>query len=100
MSPETSPAVTFSSAIAWDVLAEACDRAGLVAEDAELVRLGQNAIFRLRRRPVIVRIGRSSTQMPIAERELCVARWLAGRSVPAARPVEDLVHLWTSTAIR
>ncbi len=38
-------------------LAAACSVVGLDAAGAELIRLGSNAIFRLRARPVVVRIG-------------------------------------------
>ncbi|MFC7548957.1 phosphotransferase enzyme family protein [Plantactinospora sp. GCM10030261] len=80
----------FSSALAREVLGKACETVGLSADDARLVRLGSNAIFELRRTPVVVRIGRSAERMPIFGRELCVARWLDDRSVPAVRPYDEV----------
>lgn len=84
--------VSFSSEIAWEVLGKACEGAGLPTEGARLVRFGQNAIFRLEHAPVVVRVGRALQRMPIFERELCVARWLNSRSIPAAAPYDLVDH--------
>lgn len=92
MSATGAHSVSFSSGIAWEVLGKACEAAGLPADGARLIRFGQNAIFLLQRRPVVVRVGRSTQRMPIFERELCVARWLISNSVPAARPLDDVEH--------
>jgi Ser/Thr protein kinase RdoA (MazF antagonist) len=70
------------------VLREACARAGLASEGAELLRLGENAIFRLAGAPIVVRVARSADQLGRVERELCIARWLAGARVPAIRVSE------------
>jgi Ser/Thr protein kinase RdoA (MazF antagonist) len=80
----------FSSSAVFPVLREACALAGLDGDGAELVRLGENAIFGLKSAPVIVRIARSVRQEPRMERELCVARWLAAAGVPGIRVLDDL----------
>ncbi len=80
----------FSSSAALPVLHEACQRAGLSSDDAELLRLGENAIYRLASAPVVVRIARSADRLPRVEKELCVARWLATAEVPAVRVVEEI----------
>jgi Ser/Thr protein kinase RdoA (MazF antagonist) len=70
-------------------LQEACARAGLRSDGAELLRLGENAIYRLAAAPVVVRIARSASRLPTVEKELCVARWLAAQDVPAVRVYEE-----------
>lgn len=68
---------------AREALAEACARTGRDAADAELIRLGSNAVFRLRHEPVIVRVMRSADLFMVASREVRVARWLASAGIPA-----------------
>ncbi|MGD9529311.1 MAG: phosphotransferase family protein [Dehalococcoidia bacterium] len=73
------------------VLDMACRRAGLRADAAELLRLGENAIYRLREQPVVVRIARDADHMAAAAKEVAVAEWLGKHDVPAARtwPVDQ-----------
>ncbi|HJQ45585.1 MAG TPA: aminoglycoside phosphotransferase family protein [Amycolatopsis sp.] len=72
---------------ARDALATACARAGLESEDAALVRLGSNAVFRLGE-PVIVRIGFDGEGVANARKQVRVARWLAESDYPATRALE------------
>jgi Ser/Thr protein kinase RdoA (MazF antagonist) len=83
-------AAGFSSSAVLDVLHEACRRARLSSGGAELLRFGENAIYRLAADPVVVRIARSADRLARVERELCVARWLAAASVPVVRVVDDI----------
>ncbi|WP_328982148.1 aminoglycoside phosphotransferase family protein [Streptomyces mirabilis] len=80
----------FTSAGATRVMAAACRAAGLDDRGAELIRLGENALFRLASLPVITRIARSVEYLAAARKEVAVSRWLAGEGFPAARVVEDL----------
>ncbi|MEU1160938.1 aminoglycoside phosphotransferase family protein [Streptomyces sp. NPDC005921] len=80
----------FTSAGATRVMAGACRAVGLDAAGAELIRLGENALFKLASAPVIVRIARSVEYLPSARREVAVSRWLAREGFPAARVVDDL----------
>lgn len=73
----------FDSASLPAVLREACRRAGLTPENSELLRIGENAIYRLPADRIVIRIARSADRMGRAARELCVARWLAEAGVPA-----------------
>jgi hypothetical protein len=57
---------------------------------AELLRLGENAIYQLAAAQVVVRITRSGDLLRRAEKELCVARWLAAANVPAVRVYEEI----------
>jgi Ser/Thr protein kinase RdoA (MazF antagonist) len=83
-------AAGFSSSAVLYVLQEACRGAGLSSENAELLRLGENAIYQLVNDPVVVRIARSADRLPRVEPELCVARWLAAANIPAVRVIEDV----------
>ncbi|MFJ8028855.1 aminoglycoside phosphotransferase family protein [Streptomyces sp. NPDC096311] len=80
----------FTSAGATRVMVAACRAAGLDDRGAELIRLGENALFRLVSVPMIVRIARSVEYLSAARKEVAVSRWLAGEGFPAARVVEDL----------
>jgi hypothetical protein len=78
----------FSSSAAVPVLAKACTLAGFSIDGAELLRLGENAIYRLASAPVVVRIARSADRLARVQKELCVARWLAAADIPAVRVQE------------
>ncbi|MFE4642767.1 phosphotransferase enzyme family protein [Streptomyces sp. NPDC056730] len=80
----------FTSASATQVVAAACRRAGLDGDGARLIRLGENALFRLAARPVVVRIARSTEYLDSARGEVQVSRWLAGEGFPVTRVVDDL----------
>ncbi|WP_308403801.1 phosphotransferase [Streptomyces rhizoryzae] len=80
----------FTSAGAGRVLVAACRAAGLEDRGAELIRFGENALFRLASAPVIVRIARTADYLPLARNEVAVSRWLAGEGFPAARVIGDL----------
>jgi aminoglycoside phosphotransferase (APT) family kinase protein len=90
MPPDEATRRNFTSAAAEAVFAKACQAIGLPAEGAELVRLGENAIFRLSSKPLVVRVARSAERLPIVHMELCVARWLDGAGVAVARPYDGV----------
>ncbi|MFE4514603.1 phosphotransferase enzyme family protein [Kitasatospora sp. NPDC056783] len=70
------------------VLLSACADAGLSADGAELIRLGENALWRL---PdgVVARVARSG-QQSAAMQEIAIARWLHDSGLPVVRPLEAL----------
>jgi aminoglycoside phosphotransferase (APT) family kinase protein len=80
----------FTSAGAARVLRAACRTAGLDERGAELVRFGENALFRLASVPVVVRIARGKEWLFTARKEVAVARWLAAEGFSAARIMEDV----------
>ncbi|MGW2898048.1 aminoglycoside phosphotransferase family protein [Streptomyces sp. NPDC001212] len=80
----------FTSAGATRVMSAACRAAGLDDRGAELIRLGENALFRLASMPLIVRVPRGREWLTTARKEVAVSRWLADEGFPAARIVEDL----------
>ncbi|MCQ9133061.1 phosphotransferase enzyme family protein [Streptomyces hilarionis] len=80
----------FTSAGAARVLRAACQRAGLDDRGAELIRFGENALFRLASAPVVVRIARGKEWVSTARKEVAVARWLAAEGFLAARVVEEV----------
>lgn len=65
-------------------LEQVCKRTGLSPAGAELIRIGENAVFRLQE-PVIVRIARTSRYADAAAKEVAVARWLESAGYPATR---------------
>jgi Ser/Thr protein kinase RdoA (MazF antagonist) len=69
-------------------LEQACAIVGLKADNAEPIRLGENAIFRL---PggIVVRISRPG-QQSAAKREVAVSRWLNDSGVPAVEALRDI----------
>jgi hypothetical protein len=67
----------FTSARAEQIMVIACRSAGLSPHGARLIRLGENALFRLDRHPVIVRIARSADYLDAARVEVRVSRWPA-----------------------
>lgn len=74
---------------ASEVLRDVCERVGLDATGARLLRLRSNAVFKLRA-DMVVRITTdpdAMTRLPVV---LAVARWLADRGFPAVRPVDDI----------
>ncbi|MFJ2031680.1 phosphotransferase enzyme family protein [Streptosporangium sp. NPDC087985] len=66
-----------------DVMRSACHAVGFDPAGAELLRLGENAIYRLAAEGVVVRIARGQERLPAVEKELCVAGWLQASGVPA-----------------
>nr|WP_237702934.1 MULTISPECIES: aminoglycoside phosphotransferase family protein [Protofrankia] len=75
----------FTVARAWEVLWEICAAAGLDGQDAEMIKIAANAIFRLPRAGVVVRISGSRAMAHRADKVVQVARWLARHDVPAVR---------------
>ena len=82
----SGPGLPFTSADASVTLDEACAKAGIHSEGAQLIRLGENAIFRLAHEPIVVRIGRGADVLKDAQKEVAVARWLRDAGLPAAAP--------------
>ncbi|PJE95874.1 aminoglycoside phosphotransferase family protein [Streptomyces carminius] len=70
----------------------ACDRAGLRPDGAELIRLGENAMYALPGQGVVVRVARSADLVDKVRKELAVARWLASQGFPGVRVRDDLVQ--------
>ncbi|MYT28053.1 MULTISPECIES: aminoglycoside phosphotransferase family protein [unclassified Streptomyces] len=87
----TEPRSAFTEARAREVLAAAGHPEA--AADARLLALGENAVFALDERGVVVRVGRSPELLARAERELAVAQWLAAEDVPAVRAAEPAARL-------
>jgi aminoglycoside phosphotransferase len=71
-------------------LERACKVAGFDQRGARLLRLGENAMFRLAE-PIVVRIARTAAYEPDARKEVAVVRWLEAENYPAVRalPVDQ-----------
>lgn len=80
----------FTSSVANSVLRSACALVGLNSDGARLLRIGENAIYVLDSKNIIVRVARSSDRMARVEKELCMSRWLYREGIPAVRVYEDI----------
>ena len=80
------PGLPFTSADAANILELACSQAGISSDGAELIRMGENALFRLPQDRIVVRIGRGKDILRDAEKEVAVASWLSNAGLPAAEP--------------
>jgi Ser/Thr protein kinase RdoA (MazF antagonist) len=80
----------FSSETTLATLRKACAAVDLEGSGAELLRLGENALYQLRDAPIVARIARTTQYLPTVRMELAVARWLAATGLPAARVVASL----------
>ena len=69
-----------------DVLERACAIAGIDATGARLLRVGSNAVYRLKA-PVIARVSRPGADPGQVRRTVAVARWLQSVDYPAVRAV-------------
>jgi aminoglycoside phosphotransferase (APT) family kinase protein len=87
-------------------LTRACELAGFDDRGARLLRLGENAMFRLAE-PVVARVARTAAYEPDARREVAVARWLESEDYPAVRALDisqplavdgRVVTFWESVA--
>ena len=88
MAHVTSTPAPLTTDSAAATLVSACERAGLDPAGARLIRHGTNANYRLAASPVMVRL--APGHMEVVQRELAVARWLAGNSFPAGRVAEEI----------
>lgn len=82
---ETGSPAGFSAASTRRTLEIACAAAGLDPGGAELLRLGENAIYRLRGVPLVARIARTTDYLPDVRTEVAAARWLESAAFPAVR---------------
>jgi aminoglycoside phosphotransferase (APT) family kinase protein len=72
---------------------EVIAQAGFPAADAQLLALGENAVFALGGDGPVVRVGRGAELLERMRRELRTAAWLAVQGVPAVRPAETGARL-------
>lgn len=86
MNAETESGVT-AEAETLAILGQACQVAGLSPENARLLRLGSNAVYRLAS-PVVARIAYANTDTEAARRTVEVARWLESADYPAVRVLD------------
>jgi Ser/Thr protein kinase RdoA (MazF antagonist) len=83
--PKVTRSAAFSADSTRHALQVAASVAGLDAEGAELLRLGENAIYKLRTVPLVARIARTTDYLPDIEAEVAAARWLESAEFPAVR---------------
>lgn len=73
-----------------ETLRAAAVHVGLDATQSDLIRLGENAVYRLPDQ-IVARVTRPDHH-EIARKEIQVARWLNASGIPAVRPVDDLTQ--------
>lgn len=76
-----------------EVLAALCEEAGIgsgAADGAELIKFTNNAVYRLPRVGLVVRIAGSATVADRVSVVVQAARWLAQHDAPAVRLVEEI----------
>jgi Ser/Thr protein kinase RdoA (MazF antagonist) len=86
MNAGTAPEI-MTEAGTLTILGQACQAAGLSVDDARLLRLGSNAVYRLAT-PVVARIAYADTGTEAARRTVEVARWLESVDYPAVRALD------------
>jgi aminoglycoside phosphotransferase (APT) family kinase protein len=87
--PESKAPDRFGADSARRVLARACRVVGIRDDDAELMRLGENALFRVPDRGgMVVRIARRMDYWSDVQNEVNVSRWLNAVGFPAATTLD------------
>lgn len=82
---DRSQTARLSTVTAVTAMQIACEQAGLDPADAELMRLGENALYVLPVDGVVVRVARSVELVERVAREVRTAAWLAELDFPAVR---------------
>ncbi|SRR5216683_3650145 len=99
LSRVSDAAIEFSSSAILPTLREAAAQAGFTSDGADLLRIGENAIYQPEAAPVVVRIARSADRLRRVERELRGARRLATAGVPRSACTRRLIsHYWQMIA--
>lgn len=83
----TSPSAALRESTARRALTQACQQVGLPHGDAELIRIGSNAVFRVDA-AIIARVAPSLAHRGNAQKQIEVARWLADIDYPATRALD------------
>lgn len=98
MGPPGPSAPPLTAQLAAELLGEAGEVAGLDVAGAQLMRLGENALFHLPQVNAVVRIARTMAYWSDATNEVNVSRWLSGKGFPTAavleiaQPIEVAAH--------
>ena len=80
----------FSSAAAYSAMCAACENVGLRADDAEPMRMGENALYLLPSENIVARVARTLDYLPDVSREVAVSKWLNSVGLHAAEVVETI----------
>jgi aminoglycoside phosphotransferase (APT) family kinase protein len=75
-----------------EALVAVCAATGLDPDGADLLRMTNNAVYRLARQPVVVRIVASRALRHRVEKVVRVATWFAEHDVPAVRLLSGVVQ--------
>lgn len=83
----TSSSEALTETTARRALTRACQQVGLPPSDAELIRIGSNAVFRVNA-ATIARVAPSVAHRENAQKQIDVARWLRDIDYPATRALD------------
>ncbi|GAA3250862.1 aminoglycoside phosphotransferase family protein [Pseudonocardia petroleophila] len=83
----TSSSEALTETTARRALTRACQQVGLPYSDAELIRIGSNAVFRVNA-ATIARVAPSVAHRENAQKQIDVARWLRDIDYPATRALD------------
>ncbi|WP_159942503.1 MULTISPECIES: phosphotransferase enzyme family protein [unclassified Nocardiopsis] len=84
---------TFDATSSLKTLHLACTAVGLpVKQEPELIRLGENAVWRLPEHHLVARVARSIDRFSMADRGVQLARWMHHHQVPAVLPVDQITN--------
>lgn len=83
----TSPSEALTETAARRALTRACQQVGLLPGDAELIRIGSNAVFRVDA-ATIARVAPSLAHRENAQKQIGVSRWLRDINYPATRALD------------
>lgn len=83
----TSSSEALTETTARRALTRACQQVGLPHSDAELIRIGSNAVFRVNA-ATIARVAPSVAHRENAQKQIDVARWLRVIDYPATRALD------------
>jgi hypothetical protein len=81
--------------VARRALEEACRVGGVNGADATLIRLGENALYRLPSAGVVGRVARSMSHWDDAVKEVAVARWLSAEGIRAGSVLDIIQPIHT-----
>jgi hypothetical protein len=84
---EDTSTAELSEGSALDLLHQACALAELDPREAQLLRVGSNAVYKLTV-PVVARISRNGASLEQAKSSIAVAKWLKSVDFPAVRAVD------------
>lgn len=80
----------FGRTEADSALRAACEAIGIDAAGAKLLRIGENALYRLATVPLVARVARTADYLEAARKEIAVSAWLAAAGLSVVRVADEI----------